>query len=68
MTTTTYRREAASAHQARFIPDFLNKISARVGSYVALSRAEGQLQQLDDRLLLDIGVKRADIAHMVWGR
>jgi len=35
----------------------LNRFSARVGSYVALSRAERQLQQLDDRLLLDIGVK-----------
>jgi uncharacterized protein YjiS (DUF1127 family) len=32
------------------------------------SQAERQLRQLDDRLLADIGVKRADISKSVWGR
>ena len=31
------------------------------------SRIERQLDQLDDRLLLDIGLKRSDIRRMVWG-
>jgi uncharacterized protein YjiS (DUF1127 family) len=34
---------------------------------VTRSRAERQLQALDDRLLSDIGLKRSDIHKMVWG-
>jgi uncharacterized protein YjiS (DUF1127 family) len=35
---------------------------------VTRSRAERQLADLDDRLLLDIGVSRSDIHAMVWDR
>ncbi|MBK8768945.1 MAG: DUF1127 domain-containing protein [Rhizobiales bacterium] len=38
-----------------------------VKAYFARTRAERQLRQLDDRLLADIGLKRADIARQVWG-
>jgi uncharacterized protein YjiS (DUF1127 family) len=38
-----------------------------LGNLVSRSRAERQLEQLDDRMLADIGVKRSDIHKMVWG-
>jgi uncharacterized protein YjiS (DUF1127 family) len=38
-----------------------------VKAYFARTRAERQLRQLDDRLLADIGLKRADISRQVWG-
>jgi uncharacterized protein YjiS (DUF1127 family) len=36
--------------------------------YAARSRAERQLQALDERLLRDIGISRAEIHCMVWGK
>ncbi len=39
----------------------------RMRTYLARSRAERQLAQLDDRLLADIGMKRSEISKMVWG-
>lgn len=68
MSTITYGREAAPAQGLRFVPRLLSKVSARVADYLARSRAERQLKQLDDRLLLDIGLKRSDIGPTVWGR
>jgi uncharacterized protein YjiS (DUF1127 family) len=62
MTTTTYNRE-----NTRFVPDFLTRGSSRVVNYVSRSRAERQLQALDDRLLSDIGMRRSEIHRMVWG-
>jgi uncharacterized protein YjiS (DUF1127 family) len=64
MNTTTYNRTGGAS---RMVPDFLGKIAGRVGNYVTRSRIERQLDQLDDRLLLDIGLKRSDIRRMVWG-
>ena len=63
MTTITYGREAIhnSTGQAS------TGLVSRFRSYVARSRAERQLAQLDDRLLADIGLKRVDITRMVWG-
>jgi uncharacterized protein YjiS (DUF1127 family) len=40
----------------------------RVRGFVARRAAERQLRQLDDRLLADIGLKRADISKAVWVR
>jgi uncharacterized protein YjiS (DUF1127 family) len=62
MTTTTYNRETS-----RLVPDFLTRVSSRVVNYVSRSRAERQLQALDDRLLADIGMRRSEIHRMVWG-
>ena len=63
MTTITYDRDA-----------FRNRgytmgtgLMGRVKTYLARSRAERQLGELDDRLLADIGVKRSEISKMVWG-
>jgi uncharacterized protein YjiS (DUF1127 family) len=67
MSMITYGREANRSEGLRFIPGFLNRVSSRVTSYVSRSRAERQLEQLDDRLLADIGMRRSEIHKMVWG-
>jgi uncharacterized protein YjiS (DUF1127 family) len=64
MTTITYGREAVRNQGVDFAPGLMG----RVKGYLARSRAERQLHQLDDRMLADIGVSRADIATMVRGR
>lgn len=59
---TTIAREAvfgASVSRPTGIMD-------RIRTFLARSRAEQQLAQLDDRLLADIGLKRSDISRMVW--
>ncbi len=63
MTTITFGREAIHNKGAEFAPGFLG----RVKSYLARTRAERQLHQLDDRMLADIGVRRSEIQKMVWG-
>jgi len=67
MTTTTYGHNASTTTSSRPVSSFLSRIANRFGDYVARSRIERQLEQLDDRLLLDIGMKRSDIRRMVWG-
>ena len=63
MTTITYGREAVRNEGITMGSGLLGRVKA----YVARSRAERQLAQLDDRLLADIGMKRAEISKMVWG-
>jgi uncharacterized protein YjiS (DUF1127 family) len=67
MMTTTINRTGAES-RSRLIPDFLSRIGVVVANYMSRSRAEQQLAELDDRLLLDIGVSRSDIHAMVWGK
>jgi uncharacterized protein YjiS (DUF1127 family) len=67
MSMITYGREANRSEGLRFVPSFLNRVSTRVTSYISRSRAERQLEQLDDRLLADIGMRRSEIHKMVWG-
>ena len=64
MTTITYGREAVRNQGISMGAGLLG----RVKTYMARSRAERQLAQLDDRLLADIGVKRHDISNAIWGR
>jgi uncharacterized protein YjiS (DUF1127 family) len=63
MTTISLAREtprkSAAGHPAGIVQ--------RVRYYLARSRAERQLADLDDRLLADIGLKRSDIHTKVWG-
>jgi len=66
MSTATYDRHSGRGADGA-LPGFLTRIAGGVRRYVTLSRAQGQLERLDDRLLLDIGLKRSDIERMVWG-
>jgi len=66
MSTVTYERGSGRGADGA-LPGFLTRIAGGVRRYVTLSRAERQLERLDDRLLLDIGLKRSDIERMVWG-
>ncbi|MCX6848460.1 DUF1127 domain-containing protein [Aestuariivirga sp.] len=63
MSTITYGREAVRNEGFSMGTGLVG----RVKSYLARSRAERQLAQLDDRLLADIGMKRSEITKMVWG-
>ncbi len=64
MTTISMSRETARNHALSGAPGLMG----RVKTYIARSNAERQLRQLDDRLLSDIGLKRADIGKTVWMR
>lgn len=69
MSTATFEKGHA-AHtdiHGSGLPSFLGRIASRVKRYAELSRAERELSQLDDRLLIDIGLSRSDIRRMVWG-
>jgi uncharacterized protein YjiS (DUF1127 family) len=69
MTSTTIKRsDTNNGSTLHFVPDFLGRIASGVANYVQRSRAERQLEALDDRLLLDIGITRSEIRHMIWGR
>jgi uncharacterized protein YjiS (DUF1127 family) len=63
MTTTTYGRQAVRNEGTGMAPGLMGRVKA----FLARSRAERQLAQLDDRLLADIGLKRSEIHRMVWG-
>ena len=63
MTTITHGSAMTSA--ARAAP--AASLMTRVRIYFARGRAERQLDQLDDRLLADIGLRRSEIRKMVWG-
>ena len=63
MTTITYGRETIRTGGFSMGAGLLG----RVRTYLARSRAERQLAELDDRLLADIGLKRAEISRIVWG-
>ena len=64
MTTITYNRDAVRNQGSSMGAGLLG----RVRTYLARTRAERQLGQLDDRMLADIGMKRSDISTMVWGK
>jgi uncharacterized protein YjiS (DUF1127 family) len=68
MTTTTIDRSGtATPSVLRLVPEIAGRIIKAVVEYAERARAEQQLASLDDRLLRDIGVSRADIHSMVWG-
>ena len=67
MTTTTLDR-SGRASLLRRMPELAGRIVRGVVDYTARSRAEQQLEALDERLLRDIGISRADIHRTVWGK
>jgi uncharacterized protein YjiS (DUF1127 family) len=67
MTTITHRQVSSAGGILRVLPGYLGRIAGGVRGYLTRSRAEAQLEALDDRLLLDIGLKRSEIHQLVWG-
>jgi uncharacterized protein YjiS (DUF1127 family) len=65
--STNARSEAAGGGTLRVLPDFLGRVAGGIRHFVTVSRAERQLESLDDRLLADIGLRRSEIHRMVWG-
>jgi uncharacterized protein YjiS (DUF1127 family) len=63
MTTITLSRATVRNHGVGSTPGFMSAVKF----YLARTRAERQLRQLDDRMLADIGLKRTDIGRSVWG-
>lgn len=67
MTITTIDRSVrGQASLLRLVSEWTGRIARGVVDYVGRSRAERQLEALDERLLADIGVSRTDIHRMVW--
>ena len=51
--------------------DFVGRLSRLVNNvktYAHRRRVQARLESLDDRMLADIGIERADIRAHVWGR
>jgi uncharacterized protein YjiS (DUF1127 family) len=67
MTTMSFDREGNADRLRSAVPNFLSRIAGGVRGYLSKAEAERQLESLDERLLNDIGLKRSDIRHMVWG-
>jgi uncharacterized protein YjiS (DUF1127 family) len=64
MSTITYGREAVRNQGVKFAPGLVG----RVKGYFERTRAVRQLNQMDDRMLADIGVHRGDITKLVSGK
>jgi len=69
MTYATYDKSTAAAGHAGVLAgeNLVSRLVAKVKRYVELSRAERELDRLDDRMLMDIGLSRSEIRNMVWG-
>ena len=51
----------------RAVPETVSRIAESLGRFFTLSSAERELEELDDRLLADIGLRRGEIHRVVWG-
>ena len=67
MSTMSFDREGNADRLLSQAPNLLSRIAGGVRGYLSKAEAERQLESLDERLLNDIGLKRSDIRHMVWG-
>lgn len=59
-------RSVGSARPLTDASSFVSRMTAAVTRYFRLRRVERHLRSLDDRLLHDIGLERADIEDVVW--
>ncbi len=46
----------------------IRRLANNVKTYAHRRRVQSRLESLDDRMLADIGIERADIQAHVWGR
>lgn len=53
--------------ERRAVPETVSRIAQSIGRFFTLSRAQRELDELDDRMLADIGLRRSDIRRVVWG-
>jgi uncharacterized protein YjiS (DUF1127 family) len=53
--------------ERRAVPETVSRIAQSIGRFFTLSRAQRELDELDDRMLADIGLRRGDIRRVVWG-
>ena len=67
MSSTTINTTASGRVGLRAFPEIVTRLAQGVGRFFSLSRAERELEGLDDRLLADIGLRRSEIHRMVWG-
>jgi uncharacterized protein YjiS (DUF1127 family) len=67
MSSTTINNTESGRLRLRALPEIVTRIVDGVGRFFTLSRAERELEGLDDRLLADIGLRRGEIHRMVWG-
>ena len=68
MSSTTINNIHESGRVAlRALPETVSRLAEGVGRFFTLSRAQRELDELDDRMLADIGLRRGDIRRVVWG-
>lgn len=68
MSTVTFDNgRFARKGMAGILLGLLGRFRHRLHRYLVLSRAQRELERLDDRLLSDIGITRGDIRRTVWG-
>ena len=68
MTTAHYANTSGLGGSSFKAPRFdFTGIFTRFSQYMDRVKAERQLAALDDRMLADIGIERADIGHVVRG-
>ena len=53
--------------ERRAVPETVSRIAQSIGRFFTLSRAQRELDELDDRMLADVGLRRSDIRRVVWG-
>ena len=65
--TTLNNIHGSDRVERRAVPETVSRIAQSVGRFFTLSRAQRELDELDDRMLADIGLRRGDIRRVVWG-
>jgi uncharacterized protein YjiS (DUF1127 family) len=68
MSSTTLNNVHGSDRvERRAFPETVSRFAQSIGRFFTLSRAQRELDELDDRMLADIGLRRGDIRRVVWG-
>ena len=65
--TTLNNIHGSDRAERRAVPETVSRIAHSIGRFFTMSRAQRELDELDDRMLADIGLRRGDIRRVVWG-